>query len=240
MASQPTYRLLDAFRTLFDGSAYLHRNSSQGDRIAGCLYEDLYAVARSSLLPARIAARSHVLNKANKVQGVKARRGDGTFGELVPGIAPATELGFVVARGPVATVEIGAEVKILAKAMIKQIDRVTSDLVGQAQHFGRSGGNPIRVGIVGINHAAHCVSYEGTRVFATDGKKNKHPIQEAADAEARLLAVTANAFDELLILRFRATNESPYPFSWVNYRRTFMDYGAILTRISRTYDARFR
>ncbi|MFY9980870.1 MAG: hypothetical protein WAK22_21765 [Candidatus Sulfotelmatobacter sp.] len=34
-----------------------------------------------------------------------------------------------MARGPVATIEIGVETKILAKAMIKQIDRVTGDLM---------------------------------------------------------------------------------------------------------------
>ena len=32
------------------------------------------------------------------------------------------EAGFVIARGPIATVEIGIELKILAKAMIKQIE----------------------------------------------------------------------------------------------------------------------
>ena len=48
--------------------------------------------------------------------------------------------GFAVARGPVATVEIGVEVKILAKAMIKQIDRVIGDLVKQVTHFRRGAG----------------------------------------------------------------------------------------------------
>jgi hypothetical protein len=74
---------------------------------------------------------------------------------------PRTAQDFVVARGRVATVEIGVEAKILAKAMIKQIDRVINDLVGQVGHFKRGLGNPICVGIVGINQAEVCTSYEG-------------------------------------------------------------------------------
>lgn len=35
-----------------------------------------------------------------------------------------------------ATIEIGVEVKILAKAMIKQIDRVTGDLTKQVGQYG--------------------------------------------------------------------------------------------------------
>jgi hypothetical protein len=31
------------------------------------------------------------------------------------------------------------------------------------------------VGIVGINHAQYCTSYEGVRSFKTDGKANRHP-----------------------------------------------------------------
>ena len=54
-----------------------------------------------------------------------------------------TDAGYLVARGPIATVEIGIEVKILAKAMIKQIDRVINDLRNQVVQFKRGGGNPI-------------------------------------------------------------------------------------------------
>lgn len=235
----PTYRLLAAFRALFDGTRYLHRSSTQGDRVAYQLYEDLYAIGKSQMLRKRIAERESVLNVANRRQGVKARRGDGTFGELIPNVVAIVESGFTVARGPIATVEIGAEVKILAKAMIKQIDRVRSDLVGQVGQFRRGAGNPICVGIVGINHADYCVSYEGDRAFRTDGKKYTHPRQEAIAAEERLRAGAAPSFDEFLVLRYRATNEAPYPFEWVDYGTAFNDYGAILTRISRTYDGRF-
>ncbi len=235
----PTYRLLEAFRTLFDGTRYLHRSSTQGDRVAYELYEDLYAVGKSELLGQRVLSRESVLNIANKRQGVTARRGDGTFGELIPNIAAIVDPGFTIARGPIATVEIGAEVKILQKAMIKQIDRVGSDLVGQIDHFQRGAGNPICVAIVGINNAPYCMSYEGERQFLTDGHRYAHPVSEAAAAERRLVAEAAPRFDEFLVLRYRATNEEPYPFSWVDYQRTFNDYGAVLTRICRTYDERF-
>lgn len=235
----PTYKLLETFRSLFDGTRYLHRSSTQGDRVAFQLYEDLYDVGKSQVLRQRIMERESVLNVANKRQGVRARRGDGTFGELIPNVVAIVEPGFTVARGPIATVEIGAEVKILAKAMIKQIDRVRSDLVGQVEQFQRGAGDPICVGIVGINQADHCVSYERDREYPTDGKTYAHPIQEAGEAEKRLREGAAPDFDEFLVLRYRATNELPYPFEWVDYDQTFRDYGAILTRICRMFDARF-
>lgn len=47
--------------------------------------------------------------------------------------------GYIVARGPIATVEIGVEVKILAKAMIKQVNRVINDLRDQVSQFRRRG-----------------------------------------------------------------------------------------------------
>lgn len=245
-----SYRLLDEFQGLFEGKRYQHRDSSRGDWVAYQLYEDLLALNKSRLLTERIQSREHVLAVTNTRQGIRARRGDGTFGELVPGVAPIVETGFLVARGPIANVEIGAEAKILAKAMIKQIDRVISDLIGQVQQFKRGAGTPICVGIVGVNESSVYTSYEGRvacprcgEVFArehlTDGKGHPHPIQESAAAESRLMARAQPAFDEFVVLRYRATNRAPYPFEWVDYDRTFRDYGAILTRISRTYDTRF-
>ena len=62
-----------------------------------------------------------------------------------------------------ATVEIGSEVKILAKAMIKQIDRVMTDLQNQKREFLAAGGTPTTAGIAGINHAPRYVSYEGDK-----------------------------------------------------------------------------
>jgi hypothetical protein len=87
-----------------------------------------------------------------------------------------------VAGGPIATLEIAVEVKILAKAMIQQIDGVINDLRNQVAQFRRGGGQPVCVGIVGINGAAHPVSYEGDRPYPTAGKGGVlHPLQEAPE-----------------------------------------------------------
>lgn len=244
------YRLLEAFRSLFEGTRYQHRRSGQGDWVSYHLFEDLYALGRSQLLVRRIDRRERVLCVANRRRGVEARRGDGTFGELIPGVVARRDAGFIVARGQVATVEIGAEAKILAKAMIKQIDRVINDLVGQVAQFNQGLGRPICVGIVGINQAQVCTSYEGqitcpqcghafARAQLTNGRNHPHPCQEAGEAEARLMARAKLHFGEFLILRYRATNAEPYPFEWVDYDQMALDYGAILVRISREYETRF-
>jgi hypothetical protein len=36
-----------------------------------------------------------------------------------------------------------------------------------------------------------------------------------------------------------ATNAKPFPFQWVDFIRTEMEYSSVLTRISREYDRRF-
>src|SRR5205823_6269847 len=175
------YRLTTEFRRLFEGKIYKHRDSSQGDFVAMHLYEDLVTINRSSkLIEAAINRKDRVLNVQNKRRGVAARSGDGTFGEIIPGETPITDSGYLVARGPIATVEIGIEVKVLAKAMIKQIDRVINDLRNQVVQFKRGGGNPICVAIIGINQAESTVGYEGDRPYPTTGKQGfLHPFQEA-------------------------------------------------------------
>lgn len=234
-----SYRLLTEFQNLFDGKAYIHRNSSLGDFVAMHLYEDLLTLDRSTKLKQRVMSKDWVLNTQNKRQGIKARRGDGTFGEIVPNEKPILDSGYQVARGKVATIEIGAEVKILAKAMIKQIDRVVGDLQKQVTQFRRGSGNPLCIAIVGVNHAVYTVGYEGDRAYKTDGKGNRHPFQEAVEAERRLLADAAPFFDEFILLPYAAANEPPFPFSWDNYTLTSQNYGASLVRISREYDKRF-
>lgn len=232
------YKLLDTFENTFKGQAYLHRKSNLGDFIAMQLYEDLHDLGRSKKFVSRVDSGFSILNTENKRLGINARRGDGSFGEIVPNEAPIKDKGFTVCRGAIATIEIGIEVKILMKAMIKQIDRVISDLKGQVTHFKSRGGNPICVGIAGINRAAYCTSYEGDRAFRTDGKKYKFPIAEADEAEKRLLQLAASAFDEFLILRFEATNEAPFDFKWTDSQATNREYGAILARISQAYESR--
>ena len=194
-----SYRLLDSFRGLFEGKPYKHRSSKLGDWVAMHLYEDLYTLGRSTILRERIDRQERVLSGNNRRRGVEARRGDGTFGDLVPGTPSIVDPGYRVARGETAAVEIGAEVKILAKAMIKQIDRVINDLRSQVDHLKR-GGNAICVGIVGINAASIYTSYEDDRKYTTDGKSNRHPADEAEDAERRIRDRAAPVFDACQIL----------------------------------------
>ncbi len=185
----------------------------------------------------------------NKHVGKKANLGRGASGKAAVAGAKDRATGRVAARVVHATDrqtlqgfvrgQIGIEVKILAKAMIKQIGRVQNDLRDQVAQFQRGIGTPICVGIVGVNHADYCISYEGEQAWPTDGVRHKHPIQEAEIAEQRLREEVGTKFDELLFLRYKATNDEPYPFEWASYADTFQDYGAALTRISRAYDTRF-
>ncbi|PZR72558.1 MAG: hypothetical protein DLM52_12640 [Chthoniobacterales bacterium] len=239
-SSAGEFVLLRTFRETFEGKRYNHRNSTLGDFVASHLYEDLVTLDRSALLTERVHKHERVVNVGNKTVGKPSRRGDGTFGELIPTAVAITESGLLVARGEIATIEIGVETKILAKAMIKQIDRVIGDLVRQVEQFKSTGGNPICVGLVGVNFASRYTGYEGAVEWPTDGKKHKHPIQEAEDAERRVLARAAPAFDEFQILRFRAENTEPFAFEWVDYTQTAKEYGALLVRLSREYDRRFK
>jgi hypothetical protein len=234
-----SYKLLGAFGGLFQGTKYEHRKSNLGDYVASFLYEDLLDLARSPKLVERVRAGRAAVNTANVTVGKHARRGDGTFGEVVPGVPVAAVTGFDVPRGRIASVEVGAETKILAKAMIKQIDRVINDLRGQVEQFKRSNPRAICVGLVGVNWAEQYLSFEGDREFPTDGRKYKHPIQEAEDAEGRLNRLARPAFDEFLLLRFKASNQPPYPFEWVDGPETAVEYAAALVRISREYESRF-
>ena len=58
------------------------------------LYEDLISIDRSpKLIDAVVNRKDRVLNVQNKRHGVSARRGDGTFGELIPGETALTDPG---------------------------------------------------------------------------------------------------------------------------------------------------
>jgi hypothetical protein len=64
------------------------------------LYEDLIMINRSpKLVDAVMNRRERVLNVQNKRRGVSARRGDGTFGEIIPGETPIADSGYLVPRG---------------------------------------------------------------------------------------------------------------------------------------------
>jgi len=232
-------RLLDRFQGLFQGRRYLHRSSNLADLVAMEFYEDLLLVRRSPKYVLRVQAGERVLSVANLSHGISARRGDGTFGEILPGEHAVFDPGYQVARGPIAAVEIAVEVKILNKAMLKQMNRVLTVLGDQVAHFRRRGATPLTLAVVGINFAARTTSYEGDRAFPTGTPGYPHPIQEAPEAERRIAAAVSQAYDEALILRYRATNEAPYPFEWVNEEATRRDYAAILARVSRDYERRF-
>lgn len=140
-----TYRLLNRFQAIFDGARYRHRVSTNGDWVAVELFEDLRTLARSAKLVSRIDAGESVINLQNTHVGIKRRRGDGSFGEIVPNITAVPALNYTVPRGPIATLEIGVEAKIFSKAMNKQLDRVEGDLEKQARLFRSRGSDAICV-----------------------------------------------------------------------------------------------
>ena len=106
MPDRLEFALLKTFRRLFEGTQYKHRDSSLGDLVASQLYEDLVTLNRSTRLVARVRARERVVNLANRAIGRPSRRGDGTFGELVPAAIAVTQAGLLVARGEVAYFEV--------------------------------------------------------------------------------------------------------------------------------------
>jgi hypothetical protein len=85
------YALLRTFRGLFDGKPYRHRIANLGDLVASYLYEDLAALGKSAKLLARVERHERVVNLKNVMIGKPSRRGDGTFGELVPAAIAVTE-----------------------------------------------------------------------------------------------------------------------------------------------------
>src|SRR5437763_17161965 len=109
------YALLRTFRGIFDGKPYRHRIANLGDLVASQLYEDLVALGKSTRLVERVQQHERVVNLKNLMTGKPGRRGDGTFGELVTAAVALTEKGMLVARGPVATIDQGAETKSLAQ-----------------------------------------------------------------------------------------------------------------------------
>ncbi|MBI2763763.1 MAG: hypothetical protein HYX54_08460 [Chloroflexi bacterium] len=231
------FKLLAQFERTFQVGPYLHRNSQLGNRIADYLFDDLYELDLRSRLRSDVDAGRIALNPKGISPGLRARRGDGSFGPIVPGHSPRSFPGHSIPVAPTAEVDIGAEVKILAKAMIKQIDRVTSDLCGQAGHFKKKSPDALAVGIVGLNMAEEYVSYEGEREYPT-GKYGPHPAQEAPEAERRLREVAEPCFSEFLILPFRATNTEPFAFEWYRPRHVQDDYAAMLIRLLRAYERR--
>jgi hypothetical protein len=233
------YQLLEEFRRLFERQIYRHRSSQQGDRVAYQLYEDLLALGRSAKLSARISDGTRVVNTRNRVTGRHVRRGDGTFGERLPHVDADAVPGYSVRRGPIANIEIAAETKILATAIGKQVQERISSLTDQATVFRNGNPNVICVAIVGINYAPSYLAYEGVRTQLTDGSKYAHPIQQAANAEAKVRLELQRIYEEVIVLPFVATNQPPLDFQWANLTKVQNEYGAALIRISQEYERRF-
>lgn len=240
MSAAESYRLLTKFEELFEGTQYRHRSPFKGNEFAVELYEDLYTLRRSPKLIERIESGERAINILGNLTGIMARRADGTFGERNPSTNAVFQPGYAVARSHLATVEIGIEVKMLAKAMGKQVWNRIGDLKHSAEEFKRGGNHPVTVAIVGVNHAKQYTSYEGVREYPTDGSVDyRHPIQEAPSTKTTIINELKNLYDELLILEFDVSNVEPYPFAWVNADRTFKEYGGVLARVSRKYQDRF-
>lgn len=231
-------KLILAFEDLFRRKVYRHRHSGLGNVVAACLYEDLYFAGSSAKIRERVEARASVVNMAGATRGVKARRGDGTFGAVVPGSELTQASGGVVWHGMVALTQIGTEVKILAKSQLKQIDRLIVDLVSSGTSIKEKSAKAITVGIAAVNFSEKYTGIEGKRRFPVDRRPDR-AIREAEETCRRLDSKAGPAFDEFLLFRFKATNRPPYPFEWLQPAAVMADYRAALVRIAHLYEERF-
>jgi hypothetical protein len=236
MSPAARFKLLDQFADTFRRGPYKHRSANLGNRVGRELFEDLILHSVSDRLLERVRSFTEIVTMTGEIYGRKRVRRNDSFS----GRPPAGELeirnvpGFLVAEGVIAEPHIGCEVKIVAKAQHKQIDRVINDLRGFAVRMRSLHARCINVAVVGVNHESEYVSYEGDRQY----RDHLRPL-EAIKTEERVHEIDDH-YDEVLVLPFRATNEMPaFPFEWVNAEKTRRDYGAILTRIGSLYDERF-
>lgn len=233
-----SFKLLAAFEALFQGTVYKHRSSILGNLVAMRLYEDLYEHGNSSSLNQCVDDGKCVVNVAGSTRGVDVRRGDGTFGAIVPSSTATPAEGFTVLQGMVALTHIGAEFKIIATAHLKQIDRVLTDLTGSAATLKEKSAQAITVGFAAVNYSERWTGMEGTRSFPVE-RTPKRALEASEETSRRLLQVARPAFDEFVLLKFKATNQEPLPFSWMNAKGTAADYGAAVVRIADLYEKRF-
>ena len=233
----PSFRLLDRFEHTFLGTKYRHRDSSLGNKIGRELFEDLILHRSDSLLAQRAATNTVVVNSEGKIhrQHRLIRRNDSVMGLPPAGVMNLRQLpGCSFQLGPVADPHIACEVKIVAKSQAKQIDRVLSDLRGFAEGMKRLNERCINIAIAGVNHESNYVGYEGKRAF-----RDALRVDESANTES-ILGQLTDVYDELLILPFKASNQKPYPFSWLRPEAARLDYGAVVTRMLAEYEHRFR
>jgi hypothetical protein len=234
--SNGTFKLLESFYRIFHGSVYKHRDSTVGNKIGRCLFEDLLTHSVSVRYTQHVISGAGVVNGYGRVQTPRYfRRNDSVFGKPPVGAPTQQSSAFQVPDGSVAEPRIGCEVKIIAKSQQKQIDRVINDLEGFARRMKHLNRRCINVAVVGINHESDYVGHEGERTFRHALKK-----QESLKVEQKLRERLLELYDELLLLSFRATNQPPYPFNWLNPEQMNLVYGAALTRIGVEYQRRFR
>src|SRR5574341_1276501 len=206
------FRLLETFRKTFAGTLYKHRDSTLGNKIGRQLFEDLFMHQVSEIYQDHVRRAMGVVNSGGRIQTPRAiRRNDSVFGKPPAGAnLNLPEKGFSIREGPVAEPRIGCEVKILAKSQQKQIDRVISDLDNFGLRMKSLSPKCINVAIVGVNEESDYVGHEGRRAFKHK-LRSQEPLQVIAKVREHLL----DRYDELLVMRFRATNQTPYPFDWV-------------------------
>lgn len=233
-------KLLDAFQHVFQGQFVSAPEFEQGGPDCLVSYEDLYDLNQSPVYHTGIQQGSLVYNRGNRVVGpiiggVRVRRGDGLFGQAVPGQPLVPEPGFAVQRGHVANIRIGIEIKIVSTAMARQFDRVMTGIIDQHSVFKRVSDDCITVVMVAVNHAVEYESYEGDRVFRAT------PIDEAAKTMRRFAheLASVNLYDEVLLVAFAASNIAPFPFAWTNWQATYAAYNASLVRLGNAYESRF-
>jgi len=233
--SNGSYHLLQVFREAFEGTVYKHRISTTGNKIGRELFEDLFRHTVSSLYTDNVRSGACIVSRGGGVHGKVIRRNDSVFGRPPAGLPGRKAApGYAVIEGTVAEPRIGCEVKILAKAQLKQIDRVINDLEGFALRMKRLNKKCINAAVVGVNHEPNYVGFEGAREF-----RHRLRADEPFVVMNRLGVLTAS-YDEVLLLSFKATNQPPFPFSWGGARKVELDYASVLTRIGEQYQERFR
>lgn len=250
------YRVLKAFESLFGGRIYNPRSSTQNNAICEAFFEDLYALGRSKQYRERCDKGTHAVNARSEIHGINVRHGDGTFGERVPSVEPRRMPGMFVPEGALSTLEIAVEVKVLSVALRKNQGNRLAELSHQLDAFKRAARvehqRPlIAVALVFLNAAERFAAIEGhqaslkggppPRVTIADGTARKSPAQEVSQTEAffaRELPIVG--YNYPLILKYRATNEEPYEFSWAGGDTTVADYSNVLTNVSLDYENLFR
>ena len=159
MPSLP-FKLLARFEDTFRQGPYKHRSANLGNRIARELFEDLFAHSVSMRLTDRMRSQFEVVTVNGEIYGRKRVRRNDSFS----GRPPAGELdirtptGSEVSEGVIAEPHIGCEVKIIAKAQQKQIDRVINDLRGFGVRMRSLHIRCVNVAVVGVNHESDYVS----------------------------------------------------------------------------------